>query len=273
MAAKITQIGFNVVPPTKDGFGGAPWKGDANLAILADRVMSHHAERFRVTRNFSIEYLWRAKGGTSRGEPKLGDCVKLGGLAYHFSSADFVIWFAADHLADFAFTERMYEALMFRMLMHIGANENTSAATLVPFDFKGFNAELAAYGPWDEALKKMSQTLQPTLFDGDPSTQAAGYSAADDAVQDVTARREERAEAAEVVGSFTNAEGEVTNVMLERGKEAQPAEVQSTEDVSAAFMASMGWEVDPTPSNGLPHSESDAEAERAMAGGRRRGVE
>lgn len=252
MATKITQIGFNVVPPTKDGFGGAPWKGDANLAILADRVMSQHAERFRVTRNFSIEYLWRAKGGTSRGEPKLGDCVKLGGLAYHFSSADFVIWFAADHLADFAFTDRMYEALMFRMLMHIGANENTSAATLVPFDFKGFNAELAAYGPWDEALKKMSQTLQPTLFDGvEPG--------------------EEAAEAAEVVGSFTNADGEVTNVMMERGPESEPAEALPTERPAEEFMASVGWEVDPTPTNGLPHTESDKAAERAMAGGRRRG--
>jgi hypothetical protein len=167
MAAKSTQqLGFNLTPPTKDGFGGAPWKGDASLAILAERVMQKHPERFTVARNFSIEYLWRANGGTSRGEPKFADCMKLGGLAYHFSSADFVIWFAADHVADFGFKDLEYEALMFRMLMHIGSNENTSSATLVPFDFKGFNAELAAYGPWDEALKKMSQTLQPTLFGG-----------------------------------------------------------------------------------------------------------
>lgn len=268
MAAKITQIGFNVVPPTKDGFGGAPWKGDANLAILADRVMSQHAERFRVTRNFSIEYLWRAKGGTSRGEPKLGDCVKLGGLAYHFSSADFVIWFAADHVADFGFKEREYEALMFRMLMHIGSNENTGAATLVPFDFKGFNAELAAYGPWDEALRKMHQTLQPTLFD----QQSPEYSEAMDAVEHLHQQREEAAEGAEVVGSFPGEDGETMNVMLERGPESDPAEVLPTEDISAAFMASEGWPVDPPPTNGThPHTESDKTAERAMAGGRRRG--
>jgi hypothetical protein len=245
MAAQTTQLGFNVTPPTKDGFGGAPWKGDANLAMLADRVMSAHPERFTVARQYSIEYLWRASGGTTRGEPKFADCVKLGGLAYHFSSADFVIWFAADHLADFGFKERQYEALMFRQLMHIGSNENTSSAVLVGFDFKGFNAELAAYGPWDEALKKMSETLQPGLF---------------------AETADEPEEASEEEGD----RGVVVPIRAEQPEELPPSEVQPTQDLSAEFMASNGWSSDPPPANGHPHTRADEEAEQNFAASRRK---
>jgi hypothetical protein len=256
MAAQTTQLGFNVTPPTKDGFGGAPWKADANLAILAERVMSKYPERFTVARNFSIEYLWRANGGTTRGEPKFADCVKLGGLAYHFSSADFVIWFAADHLSDFGFKDRDYEALMFRQLMHIGSNENTSSAVLVGFDFKGFNAELAAYGPWDEALKKMSQTLQPTLFDA-PAAVADGERRAAEGVALIEDYRQSLAEEA------------ATESAAEASEDLPPAEVQPTEDLSSAAMADAGWTLDPAP-NGRPHSEADEEAEQAFAASRRR---
>lgn len=248
MAAQTTQLGFTVTPPTKDGFGGAPWKEDANLAMLADRVMKAHPERFRVARNFSIAYLWRANGGTTRGEPKFADCVKLGGLAYHFSTADFVIWFAADHLTDFGFKEREYEALMFRQLMHIGSNENTGSAVLVGFDFKGFNAELAAYGPWDEALRKMSHTLQPTLFDGE-----------EEETEEESAEGEDKPEVS----------GVVVPIRAEQPEDLPPAETLPTEDLSAHAMAEAGWTLPPT-NGALPHTESDAEAEANFAAGRRK---
>lgn len=258
MAAKSTQqLGFTLTPPTKDNFGGAPWKHDANLAILAERVKSAHPEWFGAARDFSIEYLWRAKGGTSRGEPKFADCVKLGGLAYHFSSADFVIWFAADHLAEFGFKEREFEALMFRQLMHIGSNENTGSATLVPFDFKGFNAELAEYGPWDEALKKMHQTLQPTLFDGEKAETVG---------EAETAEPSTEGDEAEEVAS-----GVVVPLRPEQPVELPPAEVLPTTDLAAEAMAEAGWTLPPT-TNGHPQAdpESDAETERNFAASRSR---
>jgi hypothetical protein len=243
MAAQTTQLGFTLTPPTKDGFGGAPWKHDANLAMLADRVMTAHPERFRVASQYSIEYLWRAKGGTSRGEPKFADCIKLGGLAYHFSSADFVIWFAADHLTKYGFKEREFEALMFRQLMHIGSNENTGSAVLVPFDFKGFNAELVEYGPWDEALKKMSHTLQPTLFDGEADDQEEG-------AEDETG-------------------GVVVPIRAEQPEDLPPAETLPTTDLAAEAMAEAGWTLPPT-TNGHPRTDADAEAEANFAASRRK---
>lgn len=266
MAAKATQLGFNITVPGKDAFGGNPFKSAPELAVLADRVMKEHAPRFNVVSNFSLDYLWRARGGTRRGEPVYGDCLKPGGLALYYGTSDFVIVFAADHLSEMSFTDESYAALMFECLSHIGSNENTGSAVLLPFDFQGFNASLAAFGPWREDLRKMGHVVieQPSLFN---------------TVEDIVARADQRsAEGVALIEDYRaslaaeaaeNGEA-VAEAAAEVPEELPPAEVQPTTDISAEFMGSNGWSLDPLPTNGEhPHSPADEETEQNFAASRR----
>ena len=236
--ATTTQLGFSITPPSKDAFGGQPFKHAPELHLLKDRVITKFHPRFSVVENFEVDCLWRARGGTRRGEPVYGDCLKPGGLTLYYGHADFVVVFAADHLSELTMRDEDYEALMFECLCHIGSNENTGSAVLLPFDFQGFTASLSAFGAWREDLRKMANTIQPGLFvvedeDGDEETAS---------VEDVP----------------------------------PPAETLPTDRPSDAFMAEQGWPVDPPPTNGHPHTEVDAETEREFAAarsGRGRGAE
>jgi hypothetical protein len=165
MAAPVTQMTFELTVPGKDAFNGKPFLVAPELSRLADAVIDRHAPRFELLTDFSVDYLWRARGGTRRGEPILADLLKPGGLTLHYSQADFVVVFSANHLVDLGLTALQWEALMFEQLSKAGSNENTGTAELRPYDFAGFNAALEAYGPWREDLKLMASTVweQPAL--------------------------------------------------------------------------------------------------------------
>lgn len=169
MSATATQLTYQLAVPGKDQFKGQPFLPAPDLETLADAVMDRHATHFELLADFSLDYLWRARGGTSRGEPILANLLKPGGLAHHYSHADFVVCFSADHLVDLGLTERQWEALMFETLQKAGVNENTGSALLRPYDFAGFTATLEAYGAWREDLKLMARTVkeQPGLFEDD----------------------------------------------------------------------------------------------------------
>lgn len=173
MTATVTQISYEIHVPGKDAFGGKPFLAAGELATLGDRVIEQHQPRFDVCADFQIDYLWRARGGTSRGEPILANTLKPGGLALHYSRADFVVVFSADHLSELGLTQIQYEALMFEQLSKVGSNENTGSAELRPYDFAGFTAAIEAYGPWREDLRLMARTIrqQPGLFDDDEGGQ------------------------------------------------------------------------------------------------------
>lgn len=217
MAATVQQMSLTITPPGKEGFGGKPYKSAPDLAQLAARVMNKHQLRFTVVQNFEVEYLWKARGGTERNEPKYGDCVMPGGLTKFFAKLDFVIWFAADHLGELSLSDDQYEALMFRQLSKIGTNENTESPLLVGYDFAGFNAELQAYGPWEEQLRKMAHILQPELWAG-ADEGADDEESADDSDTD---EAEEVAAAAASEYPHTVADIEAERGMRARGRSAE----------------------------------------------------
>lgn len=228
MAAKITQLGFNISVPDKDAFGGKPFKNANELGVLMNKVIQKHAPRFDVTENFTIDQVWRARGTTRRGEPVLADCLKPGGLALYYSEADFVLVFNAQHLADLALTEDQWEALVFEQLCKIGANENTGTAELLPYDFAGFNASLEAYGAWRTDLQRMANQIQPGLF----------------VVEDKAEGEEPDAEDA-----------------------PPPAETLPTHDLAADAMADAGWTIPPNGHPRVDEA-SDAAAEQNFAAAR-----
>lgn len=161
-------LNLDIRVPSKDQFGGDPYKGAGELGELAAALYQKWPDRLKAASECEIRFLWKAAGGSQQGKPTYADTVKASGLVSYFAGCDFVIWFAADHLYEIAFMQELLEPLMFRQLCHIGRNENTKTLNRVGPDFTGFTSEVEAYGMWDVALKELGRVAmkQPGLFDG-----------------------------------------------------------------------------------------------------------
>ena len=134
-----------------------------DLEQIAQRLMLRH--QMKTQMDCHILYLWRDKGGKSRGKPVYGRCTRPTGLLRHFSEADFVIWLAADHLREAGATEREVEAVVYHELLHIGEDEE-GEVKLVDHEFTGFFSELRLYGTTVRDLKPLVRLAQQLeLFD------------------------------------------------------------------------------------------------------------
>lgn len=141
-----------------DDFIEAPEIARVGHALIAERP------EFAFLQNATIEFVWRRKGGTSNGNIVLGKAVKPSGLVKHYSGADFVFWFAADHLRDSHPTAWQMEALIDHELRH--AHEEDGKFSLGGHDFEGFAAELHHYGFYQESLRLIKRaTRQMPLFE------------------------------------------------------------------------------------------------------------
>lgn len=142
--------------PDDDDFLPAPeitTIGDALIVRCRELAFLHDAD---------ITYLWKRKGGKSKGKPIFGMCVKPGGLTAHFARCHFVIWIAADHLRESGFTNFQLEALVYHELLHtdseIDDNEKSPTYGEAKFILRGhdnelFVDELTRYGAWHHAHK------------------------------------------------------------------------------------------------------------------------
>ena len=107
---------------------------------------------------YQIAYLWKRKGGKSKGKPKLGQAqLTTTGLLSFFADYDAVVWLAADNLAEY--DSGQIEAVLYHELLHIGSDEETLDIKLVPHDFEGFVSELAVYGAYDHDLMQMRDAV------------------------------------------------------------------------------------------------------------------
>ena len=112
-----------------------------------------------------IEFLWKARGGSSNGKLTLGKCIKMGGLALHFAETDYVIWLAADHIDALPLDRYQVEALLFHELCHIDATKEEEKVTIAvnAHDLEAFKAEVEYYGFWRHDLAAMARTMQRRL--------------------------------------------------------------------------------------------------------------
>jgi hypothetical protein len=154
------------IPP--DAGFGADFGPAPDIARIAEALIAAEEVRFGFLRDVDVRYLWKRKGGKSKGKATLGKCVKASGLVkYLGSDADFVIWVAADATRERALTTRQMEALVFHELLHISQGDD-GEPILVGHDFEGFAAELDTYGPWSADLKLAARSVrQAGLWDLD----------------------------------------------------------------------------------------------------------
>lgn len=127
----------------------------AELRSLADELIERHPDLFDHLPQMRIDYLWKREGGSSKGKATF---EKMSGLKGWYSSADFVIWLAYDHIKIAQFDAKQIEAVLFHEMLHVGEpDEETGTVSCRPHDFEGFRDELAVYGFWNYDLKLMRQ--------------------------------------------------------------------------------------------------------------------
>lgn len=113
-----------------------------------------------------IVFLFKKKGGNSKGKLKLGQCQKPSGLLSYFSHTDFVIWAAADNCLGFTWYQM--EALLYHELKHASVDyddQGEKKLTINGHDWEGFADEVRLYGDWKPDIEQIRKAFQPTLFD------------------------------------------------------------------------------------------------------------
>jgi len=113
-----------------------------------------------------VLYLWKRRGGASKGSATLGKCVRMSGLNGYLAQADFAIWVAADHCRTNRLTNWQFEALIHHELLHIDHGE--SGWLIRGHEVEAFNAEVQTYGLWKPDIRAIAQSIQPHLLELEP---------------------------------------------------------------------------------------------------------
>lgn len=106
-----------------------------------------------------VKLWWKLKGGKGGGNVTLGKLQKPSGLLLHFSRADYVVWFAADHCRERNFTNWQILALLYHELCHAAQDENGEFAVR-GHEYEGFYDEIKLFGGWRENAKAIISVAQ-----------------------------------------------------------------------------------------------------------------
>lgn len=159
-------LGVNI--PTDDDFGGEDYILAPNIENIGNGLIDQYDELAHLKRA-TIVYVWKRKGGKSKGKLRYGACQHPTGLLAFFGSCDFVVALSADHCRDADLDGRQIEALTYHELRHAGyeIDEQTGeiAWTVVGHDWEGFRGEIDRYGLWEPELARLGETFkQSGLF-------------------------------------------------------------------------------------------------------------
>jgi hypothetical protein len=156
---------FSVPPVAEFDQEGTDFLPAPDIQRIAYALIAERPE-FGFLTDASLEFVWKRKGGANGGHAVLGKCQKPSGLLKHYSAADFVFTFSADHCRDMGLTAWQMEALIDHELRH--AHEEDGTYSTVGHDYEGFTAELRHYGFWGEGLKAIKRGMrQMPLFGED----------------------------------------------------------------------------------------------------------
>ena len=154
------------IPVESDFDEGQDFREAPQLAGLASRLIADEPQRFGAIAPFNVSYLWKKKGGKTRGQLKLGQCKKATGDLKYFSEMDAVIWLAADH--HYGLGDRRVEATLYHEMMHLWVDEEEGKLALVGHDFEGFAAEVVKYGDCLPDVQQMAGAFrQLAMFEGE----------------------------------------------------------------------------------------------------------
>src|SRR5215831_631756 len=162
--APTNRSNDDLEPPFEAQFAGKDFLPAPGLRRVALALITRD-QHLRNLTDVRIEYLWKRRGGQSRGVPHIGEAVLPSGLAKHAWNAmaramtgsstetvTFVVWLAADHLAEY--TPLQVEASLYRQLLKctgVDARDHAKRKLKAP-NLVGFREEITRYGLWTPAL-------------------------------------------------------------------------------------------------------------------------
>ena len=147
-----------------ENFAEAP-----KLTELAHRLIDT-VDEFRHLRGKKLLIVWKAKGGSRRGEPKIASADIPGGLTRFFAQTHCVIWFAADHCSKHKLTNEQYEAAMYHELSRCWrtVNDDGTEKPTLRDGITVFPGELKRYGIWRADLARVKDAMaQQTLWEAE----------------------------------------------------------------------------------------------------------
>lgn len=152
-------------PPPEESFAGTDFLPSGPLTELAmDLVRRFEHLGFIAENGFTLEVVWKRKGGARNGKATLGKCAHPSGLLAFYSRKDWVIWVAADHARAMELNARQIEAVVYHELNHCGMEkdpegEEPPRATVVGHDIEAFCREIQDYGFWRPEMEIAGQVV------------------------------------------------------------------------------------------------------------------
>ncbi len=164
MAKPLIADVLRIMPPADDEFFGSDFMPAEALGSLAADLTCRH-EEFGFLREYALQVLWKRTGGRKGGRGVLGKCTAPTGLMRFYSSRDWVIWLAADHVRTLQFNAHQTEALLYHEMRHcsLGDDLDNPKPTTVSHDIEAFNQEIERYGLWAEDLVEVAAVIGPQL--------------------------------------------------------------------------------------------------------------
>jgi hypothetical protein len=99
-------------------FLDAPVLASICQALIEKRTCFEHL------RDANLHYLWKRKGGKSKGNLRYAQIQKPSGLLAYYSAMDYIVWAGADNCRSAMLTWWQMEAVMFHELKHTDVNES-----------------------------------------------------------------------------------------------------------------------------------------------------
>jgi hypothetical protein len=152
--------------PTETQFAGKDFVNAPGLQAIAERLIESKAA-LSVLDGVEVRYLWKRRGGSSGGNPKLGALQRPGGLLrYYAGGVTFILWLAADHCRDLSLTPKQIEAATFHQLLHADTNpDDEDAYRIRGHSFEGFVEEFDEFGAWSSDLREAVAHVQSLPLD------------------------------------------------------------------------------------------------------------
>lgn len=142
--------------PSEASFKGKDFQTSSGLRAIGERLIEEKPTLAHLV-DVEIRYLWKRRGGSSGGNPKLGALQRPGGLLKYFTGGvTFIAWLAADNCRELQLPPEKIEANLFHQLLHADTNpDDDDAYRIRGHDFEGFVDELDGYGPWSADFREM----------------------------------------------------------------------------------------------------------------------
>lgn len=155
-----------LVVPVELDFGDEAFIPASELQALGQVLMQRYPDTLGHLVDLDIAYLWKKSGGKRGGKGVFGKTLKRSGLVSAFTTADFIVWLAADHVAAAEYTERQIEHLLKHELTHIGYEDDDETGdrkyVLVSHDLEIFLSDIREMeeDSWDVLLHEAAAAFK-----------------------------------------------------------------------------------------------------------------